>query len=139
MQSWQSFLQVNASLSLSDIGATSWGDVLPIGRSKATTLPLRRLYYWSVRFFSLYSAQHFASATRALERHFHPGMIGFANFNNFAGRLFVPGPLGNNGQKGSPDSGYGAHDWFDFARARGSTCLWTEDWIPDGGAWLWSF
>jgi hypothetical protein len=62
---------------------------------------------------------------RAMERRFHPKMTTFVNWNNFAGRLFVPGPLGNNKQKGSPDSGYGSHDWFTFGRARGSTTLWT--------------
>ena len=60
-----------------------------------------------------------------MERRFHPNVTTFVNWNNFAGRLFVPGPLGNNKQKGSPDSGYGSHDWFTFGRARGSTTMWT--------------
>jgi hypothetical protein len=62
-QSWHEFLQ-NASLSLSDLGAASWEQVVPIGRSAATTLPMRRRYYWTTRFFSTYSAQHFAEQTR---------------------------------------------------------------------------
>ena len=137
-ESWREFLR-NASLSLSDLGAASWEQVVPIGRSAATTLPMRRRYYWSCRFFSIFSARHFAEQTRAMERHFHPDMTVFVNWNNFAGRLFVPGPLGNNGQKGSPDSGYGSHDWFDFGRARGATVLWTEDWFGSGDAWQWSY
>lgn len=53
MDSWHSFLK-NASLSPADVGATSFDKVLPIGRSKATALSLRRLYYWTCRFFSVY-------------------------------------------------------------------------------------
>ena len=30
-------------------------------------------------------------------------------------------------------------DWFEFARQRGSTLLWTEDWFGDQSASLWSF
>jgi hypothetical protein len=78
MQSWISFLQENASLTLADLGASSWDEVLPIGRSSATTLPLRRQYYWSCRFFSIYSAQHFAAVTRVMEKHFHSNMLVFA-------------------------------------------------------------
>eukprot|EP01043_Picozoa_sp_COSAG02_P051513 COSAG02_NODE_5431_length_4334_cov_6.607084_2_plen_1192_part_01 len=137
VDSWQTFLR-NASLTPDDVGAKSWAEVKPIGRSQATTLPLRRLYYWSTRFFSTYSAQHFAAQTRAMESHFHSGMTMFVNWNNFAGRLIVPGPLGNNPQKSSPNTGYGSHDWFDFGRARGTTCLWTEDWFGAGDAWQWS-
>lgn len=62
-QSWHDFLH-NASLSFSELGASSWEEVVPIGRSAATTVPLRRRYYWSTRFFSTYSARHFAEQTR---------------------------------------------------------------------------
>ena len=134
VNAWQTML-LNQSFTPADLGERNWSSVLPIGRGLATarnTTASRRLYYWSCRFFSLYSARHFASVTRAMETHFHAGMSMFANWNNFAGRFYVPGPLGNNPNKQSPDSGYGGHDWFDFGRARGTTCLWTEDWFDDG-------
>jgi hypothetical protein len=62
-QSWHEFLQ-NCSLSPSELGASSWEEVVPIGRSAAKTVPMRRRYYWSIRFFSTYSAKHFAEQTR---------------------------------------------------------------------------
>ena len=125
IEAWEAFLR-NASLTPSDVGATSWADVKPIGRSQATTLPLRRLYYWSTRFFSTYSAQHFAAQTRAMERHFHPGMTMFVNWNNFAGRLMVPGPLGNNQDKASADSGYGSHECASSDGSSTATLVWWQ-------------
>ena len=134
---WISYLTAQG-LTPSDLGGSTWVDVTPSGRSAATTLPMRRRFYWTVRFLSVYSAAHMAAVTRAAEKHFYEGMIMFANWNNFHGRLWVPGPLGNNGDKGSLDAGYGSNDWFDFGRMRGTTCLWTEDWFGDGSASQWS-
>jgi hypothetical protein len=126
-------------LTPADLGAKNWDDVRPAGRSQATDLPHRRLFYWTMRFFAHDSARYFAEATRALERAFYPGMPIFTNWNFFSGRFYVPGPVANNADKESPDAAMGGHDWFEFARLRGGTMLWTEDWFGDDQAYQWSF
>jgi len=134
-------------LKLQDVGAETWEDVLPLGRSKVmdaadgTPAPLtvRRLFYWTMRFFAWDSSRHFAVSTRALEQAFYPNMPIFTNFNFFSGRLYVPGPVANNGAKDSTDAAMGGHDWLEFGRMRGATMMWTEDWFGDGQAPQWSF
>jgi len=122
-----------------DVGARDWSEVRVLGRSAAQDLPSRRLFYWSMRFFPWASATHFADCTRALEEAFYPGLPVTVNWNFFAGRLYVPGPVANNADKDSPDAAMGGQDWFEFGRERGSTMLWTEDWFGDAQAYQWSF
>jgi len=122
-----------------DVGAKSWDEVKPLGRSQAKDLASRRLFYWTMRFFSYDSSRHFAECTRALEKAFYPGMPVVTNWNFFSGRLYVPGPVANNSEKQSPDAAMGGHDWLEFGRLRGGTMLWTEDWFGDGQAYQWSF
>jgi hypothetical protein len=122
-----------------DVGAPDWSRVAPIGRSAVRDLPSRRLFYWSMRFAPADSARYFAHATAALEQAFRPGLPIFVNWNNFAGRLYVPGPVANNPDKSSPDAATGMQDWPEFGRARGATLLWTEDWFPDKAARQWSY
>lgn len=50
------------------------------------------------------------------------------NFNNFAGRFYVPGPIFHNNQKTNENAAMLSFDFFEFARARSATLLWTEDW-----------
>ncbi len=122
-----------------DVGKANWNEVGPVGRSSAGDLPSRRLYYWTQRFFAWDSARHFANSTKSLEKAFYPNMPVLTNWNNFSGRLYVPGPAANNGAKHDPDAGMGSHDWFEFAKLRGTTMLWTEDWFSDAEAYQWSF
>ena len=63
----------------------------------------------------------------------------YVNFNNFAGRGYVPGPVGNNKDKTNLSAAMLAPDWFTFGRQRGSTLMWTEDWFGDSNAFEWSF
>lgn len=148
---FRAYLQAQ-SLRPRELGANSWEDLLPIGRSSvllpptpdtqhptAPSLAARRLFYWTMRFFAWDSARHFAVSTRALEEAFWPGMPIITNWNFFSGRFYVPGPVANNADKGSPDAAMGGHDWFEFGRLRGGTMLWTEDWFPDAMAPQWSF
>ncbi len=122
-----------------DLGAKKWEEIKPLGRSGAKDLPSRRLFYWTIRFFSWDSARHFAVCTRALERAFYPNMPIFTNWNFFAGRFYFPGPFAHNRDKQSPDSAMASHDWLEFGRLRGGTMLWTEDWFSDAQAYQWSF
>lgn len=122
-----------------DVGVASWEQVKPLGRSGATDLPRRRLFYWTQRFFPYDSTRYFADSTRAMERAFYPDLPLTTNFNFFNGRFYVPGPIANNADKQSPDAAMGGHDWLEFGRMRGSTMLWTEDWFGDDQAYQWSF
>ena len=122
-----------------DLGATDWDVVRPIGQTAATDLPSKRLFYWTMRFFSWDSAGHFADSTRAMEKAFYPGVPVLVNWNFFAGRFYLPGPVGNNSAKQDPDAAMGCHDWHEFGRMRGCTMLWTEDWFGDEKAYQWSY
>ena len=137
-QRFRDYLQSN-KLSPRDLGSAGWDSVLPIGRSAATDLPSKRLFYWTQRFFSWDSSGYFARCTRDLENAFYPGMPISTNWNFFAGRMYVPGPVANNTDKTKSDAAMGGHDWLEFGRLRGSTALWTEDWFSDAQAYQWSF
>jgi hypothetical protein len=82
-------------------------------------------FYWTARFSSWSSAHAFANATAALEAALYPGVPLFVNFNNFQGRGYVPGPVGNNAAKNSSIAAMLSLDWFEMGRARGCTMLWT--------------
>jgi hypothetical protein len=135
---FRDYLQSNG-LKPQDLGASIWDSVAPIGRIAATNLASKRLFYWTQRFFSWDSSNYFAQCTRDLEKAFYRGMPISTNWNFFAGRMYVPGPVANNPDKTKPDAAMGGHDWLEFGRLRGSTALWTEDWFSDAQAYQWSF
>jgi len=137
-QRFRDYLQSN-KLNPRDLGYSRWDSVGPIGRSAATDLSSKRLFYWTQRFFSWDSSNFFARCTRDLEDAFYPDIPISTNWNFFAGRLYVPGPVANNADKTKPDAAMGGHDWLEFGRLRGSTALWTEDWFSDAQAYQWSF
>ncbi|MCA1703779.1 MAG: hypothetical protein LC808_11160, partial [Actinobacteria bacterium] len=123
-------------LTPADLGESSWSEVYPLGRRvSGGNVEQRRLFYWSMRFFSWDSSRHHANSTAALQRAF-PDMSIFTNWNNFSGRLYDPAspdPTANAGVS------LGSHDWFEFGRLRGGTTLWTEDWFGDNSAYQWSY
>lgn len=124
-------------LSPQDVGAQSWEEVKPLGASGATSLPGKRLFYWTMRFISWDSGRYFSEATKVLENVFTPNLPIATNWNNFQGRFYTPGPIFRSGN--SPDAAMLVHDWFEFAKQRGGTMLWTEDWF--GGEYdpQWSY
>ncbi len=126
-------------LTTGDVGATSWDGVRMRGMIGADDLPARKLAYWSQRFIPHESALFFARCTRALEEAFYPGMPVAVNWNFFAGRCYAPGGSGNNPKRNHPEAAMAGHDWFEFGRLRGATCLWTEDWFSDDHSWQWSY
>ena len=138
MQRFRDYLKAQG-LTPADLGVADWDQVQPLGRTAAVDLPSRRLFYWTMRFFAWASAQHFANVTRAMEKASRPNLPIFTNWNNFSGRLYTPGPFGNNPDKASPDAAMGGHDWLEYGRMRGTTMMWTEDWFSDAQAWQWSF
>lgn len=138
MERFREYLKAQG-LTPAELGVADWDQVKPLGRTAAVDLASRRLFYWTMRFFASDSARHFANVTRAMERASRPNLPIFTNWNNFAGRLYCPGAVGNNPDKGSPDAAMGGHDWLEFGRMRGTTMMWTEDWFSDAHAAQWSF
>ena len=138
LQHFHDYLKAQG-LTPADVGAASWEQALPLGRSKAVDLPSRRLFYWTIRFFSWDSARHFANCARALENASYPNMPIFANWSSGINRLYSPGASGHNPDTTSADGANGCHDWLEFGRMRGGTMLWTEDWFSDTLAYQWSY
>ena len=122
-----------------DLGCAGWDAVRLIGRKEYKDLPSRRRFYWSNRFIPWASSRFFSEVARAYEAELTPGVPVMVNFNNFLSRLYQPGPVGNNGAKQDPNAAMGQHDWLEFGRLRGSTCIATEDWFGDESAAQWSF
>ena len=147
---WQEYLE-GQNLAPSDLGHATWGTVVPIGRyeagsgrgiasvnaSTACPIELRRLYYWSARFSSYSSADYMRKTTLALEEAFGQKGLGvYANYFNFGGQPFEP-----SASQGNNDSAAMSFDWFEAAKLRAGTTMWTEDWFIDGdaAAYHWSF
>ncbi|MCA9071530.1 MAG: hypothetical protein KDA84_21535, partial [Planctomycetaceae bacterium] len=122
-----------------DLGLTDWSELRLIGRKEYSDLPSRRLFYWSNRFIPWASSRFFAEVAEAYEAELGEGVPVMVNFNNFLGRFYQPGPVGNNKDKQNPNAAMGQHDWMEFGRLRGSTCVATEDWFGDASAPQWSF
>jgi hypothetical protein len=117
---WIAFLQANG-LTPTQLGAAAWPDVLPAvaaGAAAGASLADRQLYYWSLRFVSHDSSWYLASATKALEAELVEGAPIYVNWNNMAAHWYYPSVTG---------TGQLNHDWFEFARLRGSTMLWTGE------------
>jgi hypothetical protein len=108
------------------VGATEWDEIKFAGRAVANgTVEDRRRFYWSTRFFSLDSSENYANTTRGFEAALGgDGGLTFANWNNFGGRMYVPGPVGHNRALNSTDAAMASHDWYDFGRSRGGSILW---------------
>ncbi|MFM2095958.1 MAG: hypothetical protein RIS70_3082, partial [Planctomycetota bacterium] len=136
---FRTYLQ-SKGLSPSDVGAGSWDSVFPGRLSEAKSLPQRRLFFWTTRFFAESLSHAFAAATESLQREVNPALLTTTNLNNWPGRFYIPSPgakLANNSNDG-PDAGMGMPDWFDLGRKRAVSCIWTEDWFGDADAQLWS-
>lgn len=115
---WHSYLR-EKNLTLAQLGASSWEAVLPstAGAAAGSSLEAKRLYYWSLRYVSWEGSRFLGNATRALEAALTPAAQFFVNWNNMAGHWYYPGVNG---------TGQLNHDWFEHARERGTTTLWTE-------------
>lgn len=127
-------------LTPADVGAANWDAVRPGKLSETKSLPQRKLFFWTTRFYAESLSLAFAAATQSLERQVNPKLLTTINLNNWPGRFYVPSPgakIANNDNIG-PDAGEGMPDWFDLGRKRAVSCIWTEDWFGDADAQLWS-
>ena len=122
------------------LGAGTWGAVLPVRThpSAVTALSLaqRRLFYWTVRFVHWDSCRYMNLWTSALQKASEdPTLQTYVNWNNFDGRMYVAGqgpyPAGTEAQM--------SYDWFEWARMKGGSMLWTEDWMDDSATSRWSY
>jgi hypothetical protein len=138
LAAFQAYLK-DRGLSPKELGCASWEEVRLIGRADYQDLPRRRLFYWSNRFVPWASSRYFSEVTRAFEAELGEGFPVMVNFNNFLSRYYQPGSVGNNPVRQDPDKAMGQHDWMEFGRLRGSTCMTTEDWFEDSASPQWSF
>jgi hypothetical protein len=114
-------------------------DALPIGASEATDPASRRLFYWTMRFFTESASQGFARAAKAIVQAAGHSLPVYVNFTNFFRRWYVASPnqkVDRNPDTG-PDAGLGYCDWMFSGRLSAHT-LWTEDWFPDQQSQYWS-
>lgn len=127
-------------LTLALLAKTSWEEVVPIKPTEVKTLPDKRLYFWTARFYAESLSKGFAAATQALQRQLNPKILTTTNLNNWPGMYYLPSPnakVANNSDT-SADAAMGMPDWFDLGRKKAVSCIWTEDWFGDWDAGLWS-
>ena len=152
---WQEYLK-KQGLTPAELGHASWDHVLPIGRyaagagrgvasvncSSASPLPIRKLFYWSGRFSSYSASQYMHNTTVALQSAFGQEDLGvYANLYNWAGQPFEPSPPSTPTSipRTTNDSASMSYDWFEAAKLKAGSTLWTEDWFWDGDSYHWSF
>lgn len=124
----------------SDVSATDWSNVFPIGASSAKDLPGRRLFYHTVRYFPDAAARGFKLSRQAIERALGHAVKADVNQNNWGNSIYNASlnmKIGNNPNTGA-DAAMGFPDFFTSARY-GAHTLWTEDWFRDQLAQTWSF
>jgi hypothetical protein len=115
------FLELNG-VAPGDVGCGGWSaDCRLINRTQATTLPMRRRLFWTLRFPSWYSARSWRNATVAVQAAFTPNVTIFVNWNSWQGRFYQPAASAK-----APDAGTGASDWFEFGRERAMPLLYVS-------------
>lgn len=142
LEAFRAYLK-SKGLKPQDVGQASWDTVYPVGASEATAagapVTVRRLYYWTMRFFPESASQGHRLARLALEKAFGHSMFTPVNWNNFSSRWYIASPNEKifNNPVSDPDSAFGSMDWFTSGRT-GAHTLWTEDWFADQEAQQWS-
>ncbi len=128
LERFREYLQ-EKSLVPADLGQDSWADVR-LGGSVDPEAPLtaRRLWYHSVRFAGYDDSRRYGVAARALRRTYGDQLLAFTNWNS-PGIFYL-----NVTQRSSPGLDlYASHDWFEFSRLGGGTCLWIGPGMEEGG------
>ncbi len=149
LQAFRDYL-AQQGLTPDDLGQSAWEEVFAIGAGAATTtddegqpiadITVRRLFYWTMRFFAESASKGHRMAQTALQKVFDPQVQAFANWNNFVSNWYTPSPhekVGNNPDQGL-DAAMGGFDWFTSGRLNAHT-LWTEDEFGDWYSQIWSF
>ena len=102
---WVAFLILNG-ITAADFGQPAGAVPVPSTNRwpQRTSLAEKKLFYWSSRFSSYSSAHAMARATAALESATAKDTPIYVNFNNFHGRGYVAGGVGNNRDKTDPNA-----------------------------------
>lgn len=126
-------------LTPAELGSPDWDAVQPIGLSEATTLPRRRLFYWTMRFFPEAASAGMKQAREAVERLVGHPVSADVNGNN-DNQWYVSSPFTKvaNNPDVDADSAMGSMDWLHAGRSSAYT-PWSEDWFGDQDAQLWGF
>ncbi len=128
LERFQEYLQ-EKGLSPSELGQESWAEV-KLGGSPDPEAPLsaRRLWYHTVRFVGYDDSRRYGVAARALRQVYGDQLLAFTNWNS-------PGIFYLNLTQRSSDGHYlyASHDWFEFSRLGGGTCLWMGPGMEEGG------
>lgn len=139
MEKFRNYL-AQKRLAPADLGASQWSEVWPQETiSPQATLPERRLFYWTYRFFPWWSAVYAAQTAGLLRTALGGDVRVFNNWNNFSGRYYGTGPHASVSGIDQAAIGTGAPDWFEFGSLHGGDLLWTEDWFNDYRSYQWSF
>jgi hypothetical protein len=138
-QRWVAYLQAQG-MTPALLGANKWAAVQPYRTHPdgPTPLPLteRRRFYYTVRFIHWDSCRYMAEWTAALQAGAQdPTLQTYVNWNTFDGRVYVsskePFAAGTTAAM--------SYDWFEWARMKSGSMLWTEDWMPDASSHRWSY
>jgi|GEM_PF-1529662 len=107
----------------------SWDEVkLTVPPAPDASLPERRLWYHSLCFAELEQDRAYGQATAALRKAMGDNVLAFTNWNN-------PGIFVSDLSAWGRPPVYMSHNWFEFSRAKGSTCLWLGPGVDEGGGW----
>lgn len=149
LQQFRDYL-AQQGLSPADVGQSDWSQVYAIGAQTATPtdadglptadITLRRLFYWTMRFFTESASRGHALAQAALQNAFGSQLQVFVNWNNWVNSWYIPAPrekIFNYPNHGLDTAGAG-FDWFTSGRLNAHT-LWTEDEFRDWHSHIWSF
>jgi len=111
------------------LGRKSWDEVKLIP-PPAPNAPLteRRLWYYTMRFSDWDQNRAYGEAAAALRKAMGDNVLAYTNWNN-------PGIVFSDLTRWGYPPVYMSHNWFDFSRAKGSTCLWLGPGVEEGGNW----
>lgn len=149
LQKFRDYL-AQQGLKPSDVGQSDWSQVYAIGAATATlintegmptaAITLRRLFYWTMRFFTESASKGHVMAQASLQKAFGAQLKVFVNWNNFVNNWYIPSPHQKifNYLNHGLDTAGGGFDWFTSGRLNAHT-LWTEDEFADWDSQTWSF
>jgi hypothetical protein len=133
-----------------DLGQADWSQIYALGAATATPtnseglptadITLRRLFYWTIRFFADSAAKGHGMVQAALQKEFGGQLQVYANWNNWVNTWYIPAPHQNifKYPNHGLDTAGGGFDWFTSGRLNAHT-LWTEDEFYDNYSQKWSF
>jgi hypothetical protein len=129
-----------------------WDEAQPIGAGEATTAPLRRLFFWSTRFFveqavdgvqllhdelqTAFEAQRAPDPRPEHNRlHVH---LNFGEALDWPWHKAYPNAKGDKNPDQGPDAATGGYDWFRLG-SHSSALPSKHTYLRDSGAQAWSF